>query len=588
MTGSTYSVYILPLLCLVPFVTPGVSRADPAVNIKVKLEGVDGIHRDNILSYLSIDDYTGEAKLSESELKRLHRNAPDQIKQALKPLGYYEATVNSSLTRSDERWIAEYQVEKGTPVRLKSIDVELKGEGRSFGPFRRLVESVPFSEGDVLHQGKYTNFKTKFRQIANRWGFFDGEFRRSEITINLSDHEASIHLVYWTGPRYDFGEITFRQDALNDTFLRQFLIFEPGDPYNRKSILEQEEIFIDSNYFRNVEIKTPTDETETDRVPVRVETSPRKRYNFNAGMGFGTNTGPRLRFNYENRRVNRRGHRWGVKTLFSSVESEVSARYTLPYGDPRSETLKFLTAFTDENPEPSESRLGRFATIRSTRYGSWLATYSMELRQENFEIADQDASSTLLVPSVTVSRTRSNDPFFPTRGLYLSGKLQGSGGVLESEAPFLRATLTGQYIRPFFSEFRVLLRGKLGTSIVSSIRRLPPTLRFFAGGEGSIRGYSYQSQGPENSSGDVIGGEHLLIGSVEVDRRFYENWYLAVFYDVGNALRDPGDIDRARRRGTGVGIRWSSPFGPIRLDVAQALDQPGNPIRIHFAMGRRL
>jgi len=111
---------------------------------------------------------------------------------------------------------------------------------------------------------------------------------------------------------------------------------------------------------------------------------------------------------------------------------------------------------------------------------------------------------------------------------------------------------------------------------------LPVSVRFFAGGDNSVRGYGYEELGPTNDEGDVVGGRHLLTGSVEYNHPVVGRWSLAAFMDAGNAFDTFNDYEVFR--GVGTGVRWRSPIGPIRVDVARPVDEPGN-FRLHISMG---
>jgi translocation and assembly module TamA len=128
----------------------------------------------------------------------------------------------------------------------------------------------------------------------------------------------------------------------------------------------------------------------------------------------------------------------------------------------------------------------------------------------------------------------------------------------------------------------LLARGTLGTTIVDQFATLPASVRFFTGGSTTVRGYSYNSLGPKDANGEVVGGKYLLVGSLEFEHKFTPRWAWAVFYDIGNAIDDFND---PLKEGAGGGIRWQSPVGPVRLDVGFALSENTRPWEIHFNIG---
>ena len=112
---------------------------------------------------------------------------------------------------------------------------------------------------------------------------------------------------------------------------------------------------------------------------------------------------------------------------------------------------------------------------------------------------------------------------------------------------------------------------------------VPVSFRFFTGGDNSVRGYAYQSLGPTNAQGEVVGGKHLLVGSIELEGAIGQNWGAAVFYDAGNAFDDFDSLNLAQS--AGVGVRYYTPVGPIRLDIARQLGVSDPSYRFHFTIG---
>ncbi|MDH3640424.1 MAG: BamA/TamA family outer membrane protein, partial [Gammaproteobacteria bacterium] len=106
--------------------------------------------------------------------------------------------------------------------------------------------------------------------------------------------------------------------------------------------------------------------------------------------------------------------------------------------------------------------------------------------------------------------------------------------------------------------------------------------RFFTGGDRSVRGYGFNALGVTDENGEVIGGRHLLVGSVEYDHAINDQFSVAAFLDTGNAINSLNDD---LEQGAGLGVRWKSPVGPVRLDIASAISRPGNPIRVHISVG---
>jgi translocation and assembly module TamA len=154
--------------------------------------------------------------------------------------------------------------------------------------------------------------------------------------------------------------------------------------------------------------------------------------------------------------------------------------------------------------------------------------------------------------------------------------------MLGSDTSFLQAQLKTKWVRSLNDRTRVLARATVGTTMKDLLSDLPASVRFFAGGDNSVRGYKFESLGPEDENGEVIGGSHQVDASLEIDRLFGEKWAIAAFVDSGDAF-DQTDIELST--GVGIGLRWYSPVGPLRLDFAHPLDDPDEDFRVHISLG---
>jgi translocation and assembly module TamA len=192
------------------------------------------------------------------------------------------------------------------------------------------------------------------------------------------------------------------------------------------------------------------------------------------------------------------------------------------------------------------------------------------------------------MPNIGLTYAKADDRIYTTHGQKIQLNLRGAQKGLGSNTSFLQGQLNGIFIRQLTERGRIILRGEVGMTTIPSFLegefdQLPPSIRFFAGGDHSVRGYDYKSLGPKNVEGDVIGGKNLLAGSVEYEHRLFDKWGVAAFYDVGNAF---DGVSAPLKHGAGVGVRWLSPVGAVRIDVAVALSEEDSyPLRLHITVG---
>jgi len=557
-----------------------------AISVRIEIEGVERDLERNIRSSLSLGQ-EDEDELTEERVRRLHADAPDEIEEALQPFGYYRPVIDSELTQEGERWIARYTVDAGPAIKIASVDLRIDGDGRNDPLFSRAVAEFPVKQGAVLYHPDYEQGKGLLTEIAAENGYLDAEFDESQVRVDLQRYQADVVVHYDTGPRYRFGETRFNQDVLDPDLLRGYVTWERGEPLNVDAVLQLQSALSDSPYWSRVEVVTNREQAVGLEVPIDVNLVPAKPQRFSGGLGYGTDTGPRATGMWELRRINRRGHRGEAEARISEISQSARMSYLIPGPFPRTDVLSFNTAYQLENTDTSESETYLIGAQRTQQRGGWREALSLNYQREDFEVGLDTGITDLLVPGASWERIRADDRIYTTRGERLRLSLQGGDESLLSDVSFLQANAQAKLIRTLSERHRLIGRVEAGYTETDAFRLLPPRFRFFAGGDQSVRGYGYQELGPEDEAGNVIGGESLLVGSVEYEFRLIdfprlEDFSVAAFFDAGNASRSFGG---AIEQGAGLGIRWRSPIGPIRADFAFALSEDGTPFRFHLNIG---
>lgn len=558
-----------------------------AEELRVEISGVSGAVEDNVRAFLRIAR-SADGEPTAARIRRLHEDAPEEIRRALEPFGYYRPTVEGSLERQGETWTARYDVAPGPPLRVSSVELRLEGGGADAPAFRRLVQGFPLAQGDVLEHAAYEAGKEAFVEEASEEGFLDAEFTTAAIRIDRREYEARIELVYDTGPQYRFGEVTFHQEILEEDVLEGYLAdIDRGDPLSVDRLLGLQRTLGSSPYFASVEVLPRPELAEDLEVPVHVRLVPAARQKYEAGVGYGTDTGPRGQAGLDLRRINLRGHQGRVEGLVSGLEQSFTGSYRIPGAYPRTDVLTFSAGYAAFDTETSESETALLGAALTRSRGRWRESFGLRFTREDFEVGVDRGTAELLVPSASWSRVRADDRLHPRNGERLELSVRAAAAEVLSESSFVQARVEGKGIRALGDDVRALGRLAVGWTGTDDFRDLPPSVRFFAGGDQSVRGYEYQSLGRRDREGNVIGGETLLEASLEVDWLFIDRWGrwgVAAFYDVGSAARD---LAEDVRQGIGAGLRWLSPVGLVRADVAWALDAEGagTPVRFHLTIG---
>lgn len=560
--------------------------APAGAGVRVEVEGVEDELRRNVLALLSIRE-ADDDDLTEHRVRQLHARAPQEIEEALQPFGRYKPVVTSELVRQGDDWVATYRIDPGPPLRVDALDLRVTGAGADDPRFRQLREAFPLAQGDVLDHVAYERGKQAFVDYAASSGYIDADFDAAEVRVDLERYAAAVVLHFDTGPRYRFGAVTFHQEVLEPELLRGYVTFERGEPLDVDKVLEMQEALSDSPYFARVEVVTEPERAEGLEVPVEVYLTPAKRERYMVGAGYGTDTGARGSLTAELRRLNRQGHRGEGDFRVSDIEQRAELRYLVPGPYPRTDTLAYSAGFSELQTEDQRRETALLGASLTQTRGGWREAYSLNYQREDFTIGLDEGIAELIVPGVSFERIDADDRIYPLHGRRLQLRVEGAHESLLSDATFLQGEIEGKFVRSFADRFRLLVRAEVGSTWTSAFRDLPPSFRFFAGGDQSVRGYGFQELAPLDEAGNLIGGEALLTGSVEVDGLFLEfekfgRFGAAVFYDAGNALTDFSD---PLEQGAGLGLRWLSPIGLVRADAAFALTEPGTPVRFHFSIG---
>lgn len=573
----------LAALALSSTATPVLAQLSPGPHtVRVEVEGVEGPVAANIQTVLEIARAADTGALTLDRAVRLHRTADVDIETALEPFGYYRPRIRKSLREVGGALVARYAIDPGPAVIVARSDVQVVGEGANDPAFRRLVDEFPLTRGDTLLHLPYTNAKLAMLTVAADSGYLVARFDTSLIRVDREESTAEIVIRFDTGPRYRFGPVTFHQAVLDPGFLRTRVGFKEGAPYARDKVVDLQQSLAEDPYFERVEVIPRPEQAEDRAVPIDVELVPRRPRAYEAGVGYGTDNGPRVRAATRFRRVNRKGHHAEAEVVGSFIERSVSAQYMIPaFGHPRGE-LTLLGGFAELNPTTSSSRTW-IASVRLSRPRlGWRETFSLSWQREAFRVATDSATSTLFLPGASWERTRANDRIFPTSGLRSRLDLQAAHDAVLSSASLLRVSASAKAIHGLGARTRILLRTDLGRIFTGDFHALPPTLRFFAGGDQSVRGFGYRTLGPRDAKGKITGGRNLVVASVEMDFRITPRWAIAAFADAGNALED---FSLDLEQGIGAGIRWVSPIGLLRLDGAFPVSDPERSFRVHLSLG---
>lgn len=555
---------------------------DAAPAPAIVITGADAALDANLRAFLSV-----RAEPCSTSLTRLRRLLPQvrrQLTAAASALGYYHASSSARFSEGEGCWRLDVEMTPGPQVILDNVNLQVSGPPEVQRLFDDLLLAAPLQGGSPLHHGRYEEFKSALNARAIEQGFFSARFERAEIALDLERNRADIELLFEPGLQYRFGAISIIKDnSLDSDVIDGMLPVEAGDPYSSTALAEVRASLDASQYFRQIRVSPQIGAASQQGVPVEIELAMRPRHAWTTGLGFTTDTGPRARLAYENRFVNGRGHRVLADSALSAVRSQVDGTYVIPLADASRQSLNLSGGYSDEDNESFESKSTKLeASLRNQNRAGWLQTVFVDMQRDDYIVAGQQDVTVLSTLGASLSRTKADNLINPNKGWKLFTQLRGASDDVLSDATFVQWYGSAKHVFGF-GRSRLLSRVEIGATWINSRNELPASLRYFAGGDQSIRGYDYRELGPVNAANEVVGGKQLIVGSVEYDFEVRENWRVAVFADSGNAFNDRKDLEW--HNSAGFGVRWLSPIGPVRVDLAHPLDGDVGGIRLHVTMG---
>lgn len=551
-----------------------------AAQLTYRVEGLKGEAKDNVEAYLN-----GLPTYQERQYRAAREKIREVTRQGLQAVGYYSPKIQLSLDK-ERAGRVRIAVKPGEPVLVRHLDILLRGAAAHDEAYSRLLDSLPLKEGEPFHHGKYESIKGSLGNLGLSRGYFDARITKSEVKVMPEQKAADILIVYDSGVRYHYGAISYEATPEAVKLIRPLIRIKTGEPYLAITLAEMSQDISSTGLFRETDIRPRLADASNGVVPMQVTLSPREKHEVELGLGYSTDEGPRMSASWEKPWINRHGHKLKSDIKISQPKAEVSLDYQIPVGNPLQDYYSVLGGFKHEQMNDTRSDLTTVGVHRwKKRPDGWDRDVYLRLLYEDYEQGEDMGNSLLLLPGVSWSRLRLRGGILPDWGDRQQLLVEASATEWGSDTSFLRVWGRSKWLRTLGDDHRFLFRAEQGAIIGDSFTEVPSSLRFFTGGDQTVRGYGYETISPKDSQGRLLGARYVSAGSIEYNYRVNESWLGALFVDAGTATND---YSEPWKIGTGVGVRWVTPIGMVRVDVAVGISEEDKPWRIHFALGPEL
>lgn len=556
------------------FLTCLTAHASEKSDIEWVIHGVQDEMQANVISRVQIEKAALVTPLTDAVMQAFAKESIAAVKAALAPYGYYTPTVSAHAVYANQHWQVIYNIQLGQPVRVQSVNITITGSGSENIKILNKANQFPLHRGDIFNSIVYTSARDKLYDVINNQGYIKAIARESKVLVNPATQSADIILTIDTKERYYYGKVHFNQNAYDPEFMQRFDIFHHNEPYSSDEVLEYQQDMNNSRYFKQVLVIPEVNNPQGNLIPMQVSAIPVNARRYDLGLGYGTFTGPRLTAGVHFRRITDTGHSLDALLKLSTVLSGVGAKYNIPGRNPLTDQWSFGINFQKFAPKNGFSRSKNLMGGYTKKMHRWTAAANINYLWERYSVNNEpNHDSKLLYPNLNLSYLRTDSVVQPTYGQSLNLTLQGASKTVVSSTSFLQGELKGKLFMSPTTQSHLILRGDLGYTVVHDLNDLPLSMRFFAGGMTTVRGFPDSSIGP---------GKYLGVASIEFRHHIAYDISGAAFYDVGTATNH---FDTPLNRGAGLGLVYESIIGPIKLYAGKAISKHGQPWSIELGMG---
>ena len=517
---------------------------------------------------------------AEDELVELCLLDEQLMLEVLHSEGYYLGEARCAQKSSKKRdAVVQFHIKPGPRFRLSNVDLQWNPTNSA-----AIADAPPLVLKPGHHAraeailGQQKLLQTYYRNHGYPWA----EVSERRVVVSRSKQEVAVTYTLTPGPHATFGPATFTgSDRVREKHLRRYVAWTEGAPYNERLTQELKSDLLAGGLFSSVQVSPATaapDENGT--LPLTVALRDRKQRSVTLGLQYWSDDGIGANFSWQHRNMRRAGETLAISMRGSSRELHLETRYEVPYFRRRDQSAAISAMIEDEFTDAYDARVLSL-TVGIKRDLTTRIDASGALRAQQSRIEEPAATNTyeLLSAPILADINYAGDILNPTEGIRVRIYAEPFIRIAEPNLSFLRTAIDLRGYLPLDKKHHYVIaaRGGVGSIVGESHDSIPANLRFYAGGGGSIRGYEYQSVGP-TVDGYPIGGLTMAQLSLEVRARVMGDFALATFADGGMVYEESvPDSGSPFQWGVGGGIRYHTPLGPLRVDIAFPVDrEPDN------------
>ncbi|BAC24629.1 ytfM [Wigglesworthia glossinidia endosymbiont of Glossina brevipalpis] len=515
------------------------------------------------------------------------------VKNCLRSIGYYYPKINIKYSSPKKnRNIITIYVVQGDFIKMLDSKIILNGDSKNDTDYNAWIKNNFPKIGSQLNHYKYEKFKQGLLDISIKKGYFDADFEVSELQVFPNYNVARWFIVFNSGYRYRFGKINFYGSKIHKSYLKNISNNYYNKLYNIELISDLNNKLISTNWFNSVTVSPDiyNNSKYKNVVPLNVILSPNNKNRLEVGLGYNSRNKFHITSYLEIPWINSLGHSIKNKLYFSIYEKIFNLKYKIPIiKNPINEYYLLQSQIKNFYLNQYKYRSITFNISKNWNINdNFKKSINIYFVLDNYIVNNFKIKKKILIyPSFQINKINYDEISFPFFGLNQNYEFNLSNKIFGSSVNFFMLKVNNTFINTYLEKHRYIIRNNIGYIFTNFSNDIPSSMKFFAGGDKSIRGFKYKTLSSLDKDNNVIGSLKLFTISLEYQYNFYKNLWFALFVDNGDASDSLNY--KNLHTGIGLGIRWPANFGTIKLDIAKPISFfKENSLEFYIGLGSEL
>lgn len=531
------------------------------------------------------------------EARRQGRRAADAVRSALNSQGYYDPQIDLAVLGADAP-SAKLRVDTGPRFALANVRVSFRDQAPTEEDQETIRNDLPVKSGRPAIPANVIDAERWIVNTLREAGYPYAEVEERRVIGDRDAETLSVTYETKSGPRVVYGETVFptKDIETKESYLRRLIPYETGEVYEPSELSLLNTRLAETRMFRvaraslSSEPSGTTDTGEEIR-DIEITLTERPRNTVGLGGSYSTSEGFGLNAEFTRRNLTGRGDLLNADLTVAELEQSLEVTWRRPNEFGYGRGLVFSAGINNETTDAYDRQaISVGAAYEVVQGPDFSYSYGVqgEIAKEQDEYGERDIQILSVFADARLDKTDSL--LDPRSGWRANGRVEPSYAFGDNVSPFVRSVGQVSAYVPFDDDRRFVLAGrfKAGAVVGGDVENLPVDTRFYSGGGGSVRGYAYQAIGPRADDGTPLGGTSVLEASIEGRYAVRPNIGVVAFLDAGTVSTQQFSDFSDARYGAGIGVRYTTPAGPIRLDVATPLNPTDfdDPVQIYISIGQ--